>query len=119
LLTMWVVMLCLFFCFLACVGRAGMYQVREANQMVEEFMLAANISVAEKILKHFPAYSLLRSVWFFRQSTVVTRQFHQVLTWDGFMGFEMKVSRGMDRGTWDLGSFRSVHEKASQIMVEW
>ncbi len=118
LLTMWVVMLCLFVCFLACVGRAGMYQVREANQMVEEFMLAANISVAEKILKHFPAYSLLRSVWFFRQSTVVTRQFHQVLTWDSFMGLEMKVSRGMDRVR-DLGSFRSVHEKVSQIMVEW
>lgn len=28
--------------------------------MVEEFMLAANISVAEKILKHFPVFSLLR-----------------------------------------------------------
>lgn len=27
---------------------AGMYQIREANQMVEEFMLAANVSVAEK-----------------------------------------------------------------------
>ncbi|KAI3892292.1 hypothetical protein MKX03_030694 [Papaver bracteatum] len=38
----------------------GMYQIREANQMVEEFMLAANISVAEKILKHFPVFSLLR-----------------------------------------------------------
>lgn len=38
----------------------GMYQIREANQMVEEFMLAANISVAEKILKHFSACSLLR-----------------------------------------------------------
>jgi exosome complex exonuclease DIS3/RRP44 len=38
----------------------GMYQIREANQMVEEFMLAANISVAEKILKHFPLCSLLR-----------------------------------------------------------
>ncbi|KAK6924586.1 PIN domain [Dillenia turbinata] len=38
----------------------GMYQIREANQMVEEFMLAANVSVAEKILKHFPACSLLR-----------------------------------------------------------
>ncbi|MCL7037062.1 hypothetical protein MKW94_027796 [Papaver nudicaule] len=37
-----------------------MYQIREANQMVEEFMLAANISVAEKILKHFPVFSLLR-----------------------------------------------------------
>ncbi|KAJ6419717.1 hypothetical protein OIU84_029771 [Salix udensis] len=26
----------------------SMYQIREANQMVEEFMLAANVSVAEK-----------------------------------------------------------------------
>ncbi|XP_057964158.1 exosome complex exonuclease RRP44 homolog A [Malania oleifera] len=38
----------------------GMYQIREANQMVEEFMLAANVSVAEKILKHYPLCSLLR-----------------------------------------------------------
>lgn len=38
----------------------GMYQVREANQMVEEFMLAANMSVAAKILEHFPSCSLLR-----------------------------------------------------------
>lgn len=41
-----------------------MYQIREANQMVEEFMLAANISVAEKILKHFPMCSLLRYLCF-------------------------------------------------------
>jgi exosome complex exonuclease DIS3/RRP44 len=39
---------------------AGMYQIREANQMVEEFMLAANVSVAEKILKEFRECSLLR-----------------------------------------------------------
>lgn len=39
-----------------------MYQVREANQMVEEFMLAANMSVAGKILKEFPSCSLLRYV---------------------------------------------------------
>lgn len=39
---------------------AGMYQIREANQMVEEFMLAANVSVANQILKHFPLCSLLR-----------------------------------------------------------
>ena len=38
----------------------GMYEIREANQMVEEFMLAANVSVAEKILNHFPLCSLLR-----------------------------------------------------------
>lgn len=39
-----------------------MYQVREANQMVEEFMLAANMSVAGKILKEFPSCSMLRYV---------------------------------------------------------
>ncbi|KAH9710519.1 exosome complex exonuclease RRP44 [Citrus sinensis] len=38
----------------------GMYQIREANQMVEEFMLAANVSVAEQILRQFPLCSLLR-----------------------------------------------------------
>ncbi|KAM0919727.1 hypothetical protein ACQ4PT_007905 [Festuca glaucescens] len=38
----------------------GIYQIREANQMIEEFMLAANISVAEKILQHYPLCSLLR-----------------------------------------------------------
>lgn len=32
--------------------------------MIEEFMLAANISVAEKILKHFPLCSLLRYILF-------------------------------------------------------
>ncbi|XP_061371864.1 exosome complex exonuclease RRP44 homolog A-like [Gastrolobium bilobum] len=38
----------------------GMYQIREANQMVEEFMLAANVSVAQQIVKTFPLCSLLR-----------------------------------------------------------
>lgn len=28
--------------------------------MIEEFMLAANVSVAEKILQHYPLCSLLR-----------------------------------------------------------
>jgi len=38
----------------------GIYQIKEANQMVEEFMLAANVSVAQQILKSFPLCSLLR-----------------------------------------------------------
>jgi exosome complex exonuclease DIS3/RRP44 len=38
----------------------GMYEVREANQMVEEFMLLANCTVADKVLAHFPACALLR-----------------------------------------------------------
>ena len=38
----------------------GMYEVREANQMVEEFMLLANCAVADRILAAFPACALLR-----------------------------------------------------------
>jgi exosome complex exonuclease DIS3/RRP44 len=37
-----------------------MYQLRETNAMVEEFMLLANIAVAEKIYNHFPNFALLR-----------------------------------------------------------
>ena len=38
----------------------GMYEIRDANQMIEEFMLLANNSVAQKILTSFPSQSLLR-----------------------------------------------------------
>ncbi|KYQ92675.1 putative exoribonuclease [Tieghemostelium lacteum] len=36
------------------------YQLRETNAMIEEFMLLANIWVAKKIHKHFPGCALLR-----------------------------------------------------------
>lgn len=35
-------------------------QIRETNSMVEEFMLLANISVAEKIFSEFPEHAVLR-----------------------------------------------------------
>ena len=35
-------------------------QLLETNSMVEEFMLLANVSVAEKILEEFPECALLR-----------------------------------------------------------
>jgi exosome complex exonuclease DIS3/RRP44 len=37
-----------------------MYQLRETNALVEEFMLLANIEVAKQIAKMFPAFGLLR-----------------------------------------------------------
>ena len=52
----------------------GMYQVREANQMVEEMMLLANITVANHILQHFPAQALLR-----RHPVPPPRQFEPLL----------------------------------------
>ena len=37
-----------------------MYQLVETNHLIEEFMLLANISVAEKIYSRFPSISILR-----------------------------------------------------------
>jgi exosome complex exonuclease DIS3/RRP44 len=36
------------------------YQLKEANSLVEEFMLLANVSVAEHTLRYFPLLALLR-----------------------------------------------------------
>ncbi|KAF3440890.1 hypothetical protein FNV43_RR19176 [Rhamnella rubrinervis] len=65
----------------------GMYQIREANQMVEEFMLAANVSVAEKILKHFPFCSLLR-----RHPTPTREMLQPLLLTAAAIGLNLDVS---------------------------
>jgi exosome complex exonuclease DIS3/RRP44 len=38
----------------------NMYNLKEANALVEEFMLLANITVAKQILRSFPTLSTLR-----------------------------------------------------------
>ncbi|KAM4102941.1 hypothetical protein ACJW30_06G040800 [Castanea mollissima] len=64
-----------------------MYQIREANQMVEEFMLAANVSVADKILKHFSLCSLLR------RHPSPTREMLEPLLWTAAaVGLNLDVS---------------------------
>ncbi|XP_071724421.1 exosome complex exonuclease RRP44 homolog A-like [Rutidosis leptorrhynchoides] len=65
----------------------GMYQIREANQMVEEFMLAANISVAEQILKVFPQCSLLR-----RHPTPTKEMLEPLLHTAAAVGLSLDVS---------------------------
>ncbi|XP_008786671.2 exosome complex exonuclease RRP44 homolog A [Phoenix dactylifera] len=65
----------------------GMYQIREANQMIEEFMLAANVSVAEKILKHFPLCSLLR-----RHPTPTKEMLEPLLRTAAAIGLDLDIS---------------------------
>lgn len=38
----------------------NMYNLKEANALVEEFMLLANITVSKKILRHYPTLAVLR-----------------------------------------------------------
>ncbi|KAG2243798.1 hypothetical protein Bca52824_094363 [Brassica carinata] len=65
----------------------GMYQIREANQMVEEFMLAANVSVSEQILKQFPSCSLFR-----RHPTPTREMLEPLLRTAAAIGLSLDVS---------------------------
>jgi protein SSD1 len=38
----------------------SIYEQKDANRLIEEFMLCANMSVAEKISNHYPNEALLR-----------------------------------------------------------
>lgn len=38
----------------------AMYQLKQANALVEEWMLLANITVSKKVLRHYPTLGLLR-----------------------------------------------------------
>ena len=64
----------------------GMYQLRETNQMVEEMMLLANCSVAERCLQSFPSNSLLR-----RHPVPPPRQFEPLLKAAGAVGISIDV----------------------------
>ncbi|CAL5222204.1 g4534 [Coccomyxa viridis] len=65
----------------------GMYQVREANQMVEEMMLLANVTVAEHVLSHFATCTLLR-----RHQVPPPRQFEPLLKAASAAHFSIDIS---------------------------
>eukprot|EP00891_Asterochloris_glomerata_P009424 jgi/Astpho2/9424/Aster-01685 len=65
----------------------GMYQVRETNQMVEEMMLLANVTVAERILQAFASCALLR-----RHPEPAPRQFEPLLKAAAAAGFQIEAA---------------------------
>eukprot|EP00611_Tribonema_gayanum_P002124 TRINITY_DN1155_c0_g3_i2.p1 TRINITY_DN1155_c0_g3~~TRINITY_DN1155_c0_g3_i2.p1 ORF type:complete len:1007 (+),score=329.82 TRINITY_DN1155_c0_g3_i2:263-3283(+) len=63
-----------------------MYALKEANALVEEFMLLANITVGKKILRHFPTLSVLR-----RHPAPSRQQFDGFLASVKAVGFDLEV----------------------------
>lgn len=64
-------------------------QLLETNSLVEEFMLLANCSVAEKIEKEFPEYAMLR-----RHPTPPQTNFEPLIKALGHQGFEIDTTCG-------------------------
>lgn len=65
----------------------AMYEMRETNRMVEEFMLLANVVVAEKMLKNFPQCSILR-----RHPKPSNEMFEPLIRAAKFAGYDIDVS---------------------------
>lgn len=65
----------------------SLYALKEANALVEEFMLLANITVAKKILKHFPTLSILR-----RHQPPTREQFAPLIAAAKFAGIKLDIS---------------------------
>ena len=64
----------------------GMYVQKEANALVEEFMLLANISVAQRINSYYPSFSLLR-----RHPTPPADNFAPLIQAAAAVGFTIQV----------------------------
>lgn len=66
-------------------------KIRETNSMVEEFMLLANVSVAEKIETEFPECAMLR-----RHPVPPPTNFDPLIKAGRNLGFEIKTSTGKE-----------------------
>lgn len=79
-----------------------MYQLRETNSMVEEFMLLANIYVAKKIYENFPSFALLR-----RHSPPNPNQFDSLL--NSLITYNIKL---------DISSSKSLSNSLDNAIVK-
>ncbi|XP_039289290.1 exosome complex exonuclease RRP44 [Nilaparvata lugens] len=66
-------------------------EILETNSMVEEFMLLANISVAEKIFQEFPECAMLR-----RHPEPAPNMFEPLIKAGRHLGFDIKTSSGKE-----------------------
>jgi exosome complex exonuclease DIS3/RRP44 len=64
-----------------------MYELRESNALVEEFMLLANITVSKKVLKHFPTLAVLR-----RHQPPSREQFTSLLSAAKAVGVDLDIT---------------------------
>lgn len=62
------------------------YQLFEANALVEEFMLLANVTVGKKILRHYPTLSILR-----RHPAPNRSMFESLITKAKSKGFDINI----------------------------
>ena len=91
--------------------------MREANQMVEEMMLLANVTVAEHVLSRFAGCTLLR-----RHEVPPPRQFEPLLKAASAAGFSIDISSSKvcAKGSCDLsGHLVAYHGSLRHSQEMW
>lgn len=65
----------------------SVYNIKDSNQLVEEFMLLANITVSKKVLRHYPTLGVLR-----RHQPPSQEQFRPLLSAASAVGVTLDIS---------------------------
>ncbi|KAI9272989.1 hypothetical protein BDA99DRAFT_432796, partial [Phascolomyces articulosus] len=84
------------------------YELKEANRLIEEFMLCANMSVAQKICHHFPDEALLR-----RHEPPIERRLTEFLKLSEELGYELD---GSTAGTLQA-SFNAIEDESVRSVL--
>nr|CCA19690.1 hypothetical protein SORBIDRAFT_01g048480 [Albugo laibachii Nc14] len=91
-----------------------MYALRDTNALVEEFMLLANITVAKKIVRHFPSFSLLR-----RHPAPSSRQFDVLCSQAKSIGIELHVNSSKQlQESLDMSAKHSISMKKKKTHLD-
>eukprot|EP00166_Cyanidium_caldarium_P005269 ctg_627.g307 len=93
------------------VQRVSLYEQREANWLIEEFMLLANIAVAERVHRHLPTVALLR-----RHPHLDATQLERVQQWarDNGLRLQLQTPQALQAS---LAALQQAHPLAHDVAL--
>ena len=93
------------------VQRVSLYEQREANWLIEEFMLLANIAVAERVHRYLPTVALLR-----RHPHLDATQLERVQQWarDNGLRLQLQTPQALQAS---LAALQQIHPLAHDVAL--
>jgi exoribonuclease R len=90
----------------------GPYNMKEANKLIEEFMLLANMSVAKKIVVNFPEVALLRQHSPPKEKTIL-----EFIQQANALGFSQFNEEELDAGQLEI-AFKQIECPVKKMVLE-
>ncbi|XP_052083501.1 DIS3-like exonuclease 2, partial [Mytilus californianus] len=92
----------------------SVYKQKDSNRLVEEFMLLANIAVADKIKKHFPDKALLR-----RHPKPQSKMVDELVEWSTNVGFPIDATSAgtIQKSLWRYADSDDISVARMQVLI--